>query len=315
MMKILVVGAGALGGYFGGRLLQAGRDVTFLLRPNRIQQLIDSKGLVVKSPYGDFTIAHPPYITCEQIAQPYDLIILSCKAYSLKDCMDAIAPAVGKNTLILPMLNGISHIDALCERFGSMHILGGKVFISATLDDKGHVLHLNKLHTLGFGSLAAGVSDRLLQVLAVLEGAGFDAELSEHILQDMWNKWIFIATVAGMTCLMRASMGDIITSGGAYWVEALFKECSDIANTNGFITKQIIMQDKLQGLLNPNSTLMASMLKDLEKGYIVESEAIIGDFIRKAPIDSENDYPVLRLVYTHLNSYLTRRERNTLVGE
>lgn len=311
-MNILVVGAGALGGYFGGRLLQAGRKVTFLLRLNRIKQLEKTGGLVVKSAYSDFTIADLPYITTDQIKQPYDLVILSCKAYSLEDCMNDIAPTIGENTMILPVLNGLSHVDKLCKRFGKQHILGGKVFMSATLDNEGRILHVDNLHTLGYGELDGSLSPRIEEVNKQLSDARFNTDFSAHILQDMWEKWIFIATAAGMTCLMRAALGDIVKAGGAYLSEALFDECCDIAAHNGVDINTPTLQKRRSTLADSEFMLMASMLKDLEKGYKIESEAIIGDFINKAPKGSANNYPLLKLVYVHLNSYQIRYTHHSL---
>src|SRR5215467_9791969 len=139
-MRILVVGAGALGGYFGGRLKEAGRDVTFLVRPRRAEHLAKT-GLVVRSPKGDITIAAPPTVLAENLTAPFDLILLSCKAYDLQDAMDSFAPAVGANTAILPLLNGMKHMDLLGARFGASAVLGGQCIISATLDGEGRILH------------------------------------------------------------------------------------------------------------------------------------------------------------------------------
>src|SRR6202043_1931860 len=109
-MRILVVGAGAIGGYFGGRLLQAGRDVTFLVRPRRAAELAKA-GLIVKSPHGDVTLAAPATTLSENIRRPFDLVLLSCKAYDLEGAMDSFAAAVGPETMILPLLNGMKHLD------------------------------------------------------------------------------------------------------------------------------------------------------------------------------------------------------------
>ena len=164
-MRILVVGAGALGGYFGGRLKEAGRDVTFLLRPHRAELLANS-GLVVRSPKGDIKIAAPPTVLAENLSTPFDLILLACKAYDLQGAMDSFAPAVGANTAILPLLNGMKHMDLLAERFGAGAVLGGQCIISATLDGEGRILHLNDLHFLSFGEQNGAKS---LRVAAVAE--------------------------------------------------------------------------------------------------------------------------------------------------
>src|SRR5580700_8482441 len=135
-MRILVVGAGAMGGYFGGRLLEAGRDVTFLVRPRRAAQLAKT-GLLIRSPFGDASLPEPPTVTADALREPFGLIILSCKAYDLESAADSFAPAVGADTAILPLLNGMAHVDYLVARFGGTAALGGQCVISTTLDADG----------------------------------------------------------------------------------------------------------------------------------------------------------------------------------
>jgi 2-dehydropantoate 2-reductase len=232
-MRILVVGAGALGGYFGGRLKEAGRDVTFLVRPHRAEHLAKT-GLVVRSPKGDINIAAPPTVLAENLSAPFDLILLSCKAYDLQGAMDSFAPAVGANTAILPLLNGMKHMDLLAARFGAGAVLGGQCIISATLDGDGRILHLNDLHFLSFGEQNGAKSPRVAAIAAVFSGAKFDSQLSLAILQEMWEKWAFIAAAAGICCLMRGAFGDIAAAGGSQYASAMFAECCAIAAKNGF---------------------------------------------------------------------------------
>ena len=149
-MRFLVVGAGALGGYFGGRLLAAGGDVTFLLRPGRAAQ-IARNGLVIRSGAGDLTLPSPPRVLAEDIGAPYDVVIVGCEAYDLAQTMESFAPAVGPDTAILPVLNGMRHLDQLAARFGGDKVLGGYCMISATLDAEGTVVHFGDMHGLSFG--------------------------------------------------------------------------------------------------------------------------------------------------------------------
>src|SRR5277367_2531109 len=121
-MRILVVGAGAIGGYFGGRLLQAGRDVTFLVRPRRSAELA-GEGLVIKSPLGDVTLKNPPTVQADKLTEKFDVILLSCKAFDLDDAIASFAPAVGPRTAIIPLLNGMRHLDVLDQKFGAEHVL------------------------------------------------------------------------------------------------------------------------------------------------------------------------------------------------
>ena len=202
-MRILVVGAGAVGGYFGGRLLAAGRDVVFLVRERRAAQLART-GLAIRSSLGDVNIASPPTVTADKLSQSFDVILLSCKAYDLAGAEDAFAPAVGAQTAILPILNGMAHLDRLAERFGRERVLGGLCVISSTLDPDGRILHLNDAHRLAFGELDKPSSARADAIAATLAGAGFDSRLSNTILQEMWEKWVFLTTSCKINWLATA---------------------------------------------------------------------------------------------------------------
>lgn len=308
-MRFLMVGAGALGGYFGGRLLEAGRDLTFLLRPRRAAQLA-ATGLVVRSPFGDLQLAAPPHVSAEDIRTPYDVVVVGSKAYDLDATMDAFAPAVGPETLILPLLNGMRHVDRLVERFGAARVLGGLCMISATLDDEGRVLHLNELHGLSFGERAGGRSARVEAIAAEFAGAKFDATLSADISQDMWEKWVFIASAAGLTSLMRASIGDVVAAGGQDVALAIFDECCAIAAHNGFAPRPGAIERGCAIMTAPGSPMTASMYKDMARGAPVEADHILGDLLaRAAPRPASAAPSVLRTAYVHLKAYEARRAR------
>ncbi|BEP42796.1 2-dehydropantoate 2-reductase [Variovorax sp. V15] len=307
-MRFLVVGAGALGGYFGGRLLEAGRDVTFLLRPRRAAQLAKT-GLVVQSPFGNLQLPSPKHVLADGIDGTYDVIVVGSKAYDLGSTMDSFAPAVGPNTVILPLLNGMSHIDRLAERFGSERVLGGLCMISATLDDEGRVLHLNDMHGLSFGERAGGRSARVDAIAAQFAGAKFDATASENISQDMWEKWVFIASAAGLTSLMHASIGDIVAAGGQDVALSIFDECCAIAAHNGFAPRPAAVQRGRAIITAAGSPMTASMYKDMARGAAVEADHIVGDLLSRAARGNATVPTVLRTAYVHLKAYEARRAR------
>jgi 2-dehydropantoate 2-reductase len=306
-MRILVVGAGAIGGYFGGRLSQAGRDVTFLVRPRRGAQLAKT-GLVILSPFGDVTLPAPRTIAAEALREPFDLILLSCKSYDLESAADSLAPAVGANTAILPLLNGMGHMDYLAQRFGGDAVLGGQCVISTTLDADGRVLHLNDTHGLSFGERDGSQSPRAEAVAATLAGARFDSRLSKSILQEMWEKWVLIATMAGSNCLMRAAVGDIVAAGAENLSLALLDECASVATARGFPPSAANMTRNRTMLTAAGSTFAASMLRDIERGAPTEADHIVGDLIRRGE-GGPRDYPLLRIAYAHLRAYEARRKR------
>jgi 2-dehydropantoate 2-reductase len=312
-MRILVVGAGAIGGYFGGRLLEAGRDVTFLVRSRRAAQLVKT-GLVIRSKFGDVTLPSPPTVAAEALREPFDLILLSCKAYDLESAADSFAPAVGPNTAILPFLNGMGHIDYLVKRFGGGAALGGQCVISTTLDADGHILHLNDTHLLSFGELDGSTSTRAQAIASTFSGVRFESKLSNAILQEMWEKWVFIATAAAVNCLMRAAVGDILAAGGKELSLALLDECAGVATAQGFAPSEAIMAGRRTILTTPGSAFAASMLRDIERAAPIEADHVIGDLIARGEA-RQRDIPLLRVAYTHMKAYEARRTREATVAK
>ena len=308
-MRILVVGAGAVGGYFGGRLLRAGRDVTFLVRPRRAAELA-KHGLTIRSPVGDLRRPSPPTVLQEGLAEPFDLVVLSCKAYDLEGAMASFAKAVGPKTAILPLLNGMRHIDRLIERFGPERVLGGQCAISVSLDSEGAVVHFNDWHALSFGELDGARSQRIEAIASALINAGFDARLSGEIKQEMWEKWVFIATAAGITCLMGVSIGDLLAAGAADLALELLRECASIAAAQGFPLREPALERAKAALTAAGSPLKASMLRDIEGGKPVEGDQILGDLLRRAA--EPDDHSLLRIATLHVKAYeLARKGRET----
>jgi 2-dehydropantoate 2-reductase len=247
-------------------------------------------------------------VAAERLSEPFDLVLLSCKAYDLAGAMTSFAPAVGPDTAILPLLNGMRHLDLLEERFGAERVLGGQCLISAALDPEGRILHLNDTHILSFGERDDSRSQRAEAIAAELSGARFEARLSQAILQEMWEKWVFIATGAGVTCLLRASIGDIVASGAADLATALLDECAAIAVRQGFAPSDAAMQRSRAMFTAPGSALTASMLRDIERGSPIEAEHLIGDLLRRGGRETEAS-SLLRTAYLHLKAYEARRVR------
>ncbi|MEM5342240.1 2-dehydropantoate 2-reductase [Paraburkholderia azotifigens] len=311
-MRILVVGAGATGGYFGGRLAQAGRDVTFLVREKRAEELRRA-GLVIKSPRGDLTLRDVKTVLASQIAQPYDLVLLSCKAYNLDDAIESFAPAVGDTTMILPVLNGMRHIDVLRQRFGASKVLGGQCVIAATLNREREIVHLNDMQSIGFGELNGGISERVRNVAAAFDGAGFDSAASDNILQQMWEKWVFLATLAASTSLHRAAIGDILkTADGRRVIEGILGECKAVAAAHGYAIGDASNARAQTILFAEGSLLTASMLRDIEGQSRIEADHIVGDLIaRGGEAQKEGALTLLRIAYSHLKAYEARLARQS----
>ena len=313
-MRTLIVGAGAAGGYYGARLAEAGADVTFLVRPARAAKLA-ADGLNVRSPLGDLHLPDPPTVTADRLVEAgrFDLILLSCKAYDLDSAISDLAPAVGADTAILPVLNGMSHLDALDARFGAERVLGGSCAIAATVAPDGAIRHMSELCSITYGERDGSRSARIEAVDAMMRGLKFQPRLSDVILQEMWEKWVFLATLAGATTLMRAAVGDIVAAPeGTALIEALHAECTIVAAASGFEPRAIVAERARAQLTAAGSTFTASMLRDIESKGRIEADHVIGDLIARGQrLAPEVSFPVLTAVYTGLKAYEARRARET----
>jgi 2-dehydropantoate 2-reductase len=278
-MRILILGAGGIGGYFGGRLAAAGFDVAFLVRPARAEAL-RRDGLVIHSPLGDARV-EPRLIT--RAGEAADLVLLSCKAYDLDEAIVSVRGAVGEGTTILPLLNGLAHLDRLDSAFGAERVLGGLAHISATLGDGGVIRHLNTLQTITYGARTPSQAERCASVAALLDGAPFDVRTSTSVMQDMWDKFTFITAAGAIACLMRASVRDIMaTDDGERLTRQMLDECNAVATFAGYGPRDKARAWAAKFLTDPTSDFKPSMLQDVERGGRTEFEHLQGDMLRRA---------------------------------
>jgi 2-dehydropantoate 2-reductase len=306
-MRILIVGAGSTGGYFGARLVQAGRDVTFLVRPARAAALRE-KGLQVVSPHGDFTV-NPKLVTAAELNEPYDIVLVTVKAFGLADSIADFAPAVGPGTTIMPFLNGMKHIDDLRARFGPERVVGGVVRVSTHLDDEGRVVQLAPVQELIYGELDGTKSERIARLDAFLRGAGFDAILSDHVAQDLWDKWILLATLGGITSLARGTVGDIeATDGGVEFVQAFIAEAVAVATASGHAPTARAIEATTALLTTKGSPFTSSMYRDMMAGNAVEVDQILGD-LRARARSFGIATPLVSAAAIQLSIYQRRRAR------
>jgi 2-dehydropantoate 2-reductase len=298
------VGAGATGGYFGGRLASAGKDVTFLVRPGR-QAVLQQRGLRIKSPDGE-TVVRPRTVTADAVAGPYDLVVLAVKSYALEQALLDMAPAVGPGTVVVPLLNGMRHIDELEGAFGPERAWGGVCMVQATLDGDGDVVQLTGMHRIGYGPLDGQADERLPRVTEALSGPEFDSNPSLSIVQDMWEKWVFLAALGAATTLMRGSVGEINAApGGTDFGARVAAEAMAIASAAGHPPRAGAVS-LLQNGISSNGPMTSSMYRDLIQGAPVEADAILGDFVAEA---AKHDVPapMLSAAYTALSIYSARR--------
>jgi 2-dehydropantoate 2-reductase len=253
-----------------------------------------------------------PTVLADEIAAPWDLVLLSCKAYDLAGAIEAFAPAVGPHTAILPLLNGMAHLDVLDERFGADRVLGGLCAIAATMNAEGEILHLNQLHGLTFGERTGGETARIRAIAEQLAGVKMQAKQSPGILLEMWEKWVFLAALAGATCLFRAGVGDIVSAGGTDTMAGFLSETQSVATAAGFAARPEVMERTRGMLTAAGSTMTASMLRDVEKGGPTEADHVIGDLLRRG---RPKLLPLLTTAYLHLKAYEARRQRESAVSE
>lgn len=301
LMKFLVVGAGAVGGYFGGRLLEKGADVTFLVREGRMRNL-QEKGLVIHSDYGSATLSPKTVITGEEV-ESYDVILLSTKAYQLDNAIDDVRPYVGENTMVIPLLNGMAHYNKLDEQFGKEKVIGGLCYIEATLDSEGAVIQKGPLHMLVYGERSGQESERIIKLAVALKGTKADFQLSSTIIEDLWHKYLFIATMSGITTLMRAPIGPICNHpSGMETIKQLTKEIIDVMNVAGAPISNELETIQMEKIANLAPEMKSSMQRDMEKGLPVEADHLHGYLLEIAKT-ADLPVPVLESVYANLKIY------------
>jgi 2-dehydropantoate 2-reductase len=304
-MRVLVVGAGAVGGYFGGRLLEKGVDVTFLVRKRRKQQL-QERGLVIQSVHGD-AVLMPKTLMAGEKAEAFDLVIFSNKAYHLQEAIQDVKPYVGKETLILPLLNGMAHMELLWSEFGKESVLGGLCFIETTLDGQGTIIQSSPSHDVKFGEWSGEITERVKKLEQLFTGCNARFRLSDQIVTDMWHKYLFIATMSGVTTLFRAPIGPI--RDGEYGQEIILrlaKEIAAVMRAHGAPIAEQIEEKQLAQMNEMAPEMKSSMQRDMEKGQMVEADHLQG-YLLKLAQQYHMDTPLLKVVYHHLKLYEQQR--------
>lgn len=306
-MRMLIVGAGSTGGYFGGRLAAADRDVTFLVRHRRAEQLRKT-GLQIVSPSGDLTIT-PKLVLAEQLDSSFDVVLLTVKAYGLEQAIADFAPAIGPETIILPVLNGMRHMDVLISRFSPRNVAGCICKIASTLDEQGRILELASFHELAYGELDGSASERMTKLDAFMQNAGFDARISPVIAREMWEKWTFLASLGAINCLMRGSIGEVARApGGKDFANALLDEVLSVVRKVGVAPSDKFCTTVRAQLTDASSTLTSSMYRDLHAGYPIESEQIVGNLVERAR-GAGVATPLLSAAYANLSVYSARSRK------
>ncbi|MFF2289248.1 ketopantoate reductase family protein [Peribacillus butanolivorans] len=281
-LNIVIIGAGALGSYFGGRLQQAGQHVQYLVRKKRAQQLKEN-GLRITSPHGNYAFNELHIIEDVKKIEQVDLVILAVKGQHLQGTIPDLKLLVEKGAKILPLLNGIEHISILQDELSEAAVIGGSAFIIATLNEKGHVIHSNKNHDLIFGPLHPSQTKICDEFEQAVSSAIMGASRTENILIRMWIKYMFITAFSGVTTASNLPIGTIRRFPETNrLLEHVLIEMKKLANAyNVGITEQNVAQalENMAGLPDESTS---SMHQDLRKGQTLEVEHLQGGALRLA---------------------------------
>ncbi|MDA8227916.1 MAG: ketopantoate reductase family protein [Desulfitobacterium hafniense] len=301
-MNIVVIGAGAVGGYFGGKLANAGIPVTFLVREKRYSQLKE-RGLRIESIHGNFTVQPQLVLSAEEVENP-DLVILSVKNYHLEEVNKEISTFIDRGAKVLPLLNGVRHLDKLISTFGTEHILGGICYIESTLNEHGDIIQTSPLQDIVFGPLDTMDEAFLKEVETLFLQSGVKVKLSFEIITEMWSKYIFLATLSGITAATRSSIGvaqmDPVTSS---FLEDYVNELVTVAKANEKKVPEDLLDRVMTRIKNVNLSMTSSMHRDLEKGLPIELESIQGAILEMAEKHNIKT-PCTRAIYALLHPFI-----------
>ncbi len=306
-MNVLILGAGGVGGYLGCRLMQSGVPVVFLARGQTVRRL-NENGLRLTSPFGDWEGEVQAITAADRPRMAFDLVVLACKTYDLAQAIDDIRPFVGARTKVLPLLNGVTHMERLVAAFPSA-VLGGLAHIMVSVSADGAIVHGNDLHRYRFGALPGG-DDRVPRDLVdALGQVPIEAGVSAHILDEMWSKFQFISGFAAVTSLLKGSAGMIAaTEDGADIMREALAETARIAEAEGFPVSAEHMGSVTALSTERGSGFTSSLLRDVAAGRRAEGDALVGDMLRRARRHSISA-PVLRMAWACLQVYERDRAR------
>lgn len=299
-MKILIVGAGAVGGYFGARLIEKGEDVTFLVREKRKQQLLED-GLVVESKHGNVS-AIPQLITAADQGS-FDVVLIGTKAYHLDQAIDSVKPFVHSETIIIPMLNGIAHIEQLQQAFSKEQVMGGLCFIESTVTADGIIQQTSGIHHFLFGELDGQETERLKQLEQVFSGTKGKFKASNSIMSDLWHKYLFITAMSGVTTLFQQPIGPIIElEEGQEVIKTVINEITQVMRAEGAPIAEDVEVEQYSRFIALDFGMKSSMQRDMEKGAPVEVDHLQGYLLKKAKYH-KIETPVLKSVYVNVKLY------------
>ncbi len=298
-MKIAVIGAGGVGGYFGGRLAQHGSDVAFIARGQHLQK-IRSDGLTLLSPQGDATIKNIVATDHPGEIGPVDVVIVAVKGWQLQEALAQIKPLMTTGTMVLPLLNGINAPDFLADQLGTNQVLGGLCGIIAHIEKPGVIRHVSIDPFIVLGELDNQLSDRAQQLGNKIESAGIKTTASENIMLDIWKKFLFIAPISGVTSLARASIDRVMsTPQTCALLTAATAEVAALGKAVGMSLTEEHVKGVIATLRKTPAGGTTSMQRDIQGGRPSELETQTGAIVSLAR-SSNVDTPVNDFIYAAL---------------
>ncbi len=280
-MKILIMGTGGVGGYYGGLLAQQGNEVTFIARGAHLYA-IRQEGLKVKSIHGDFTVS--PANATDDPAQvgAVDLVLFSVKTYHTDEAAEAIRPAVGQQTAVMSLQNGVDAAERIGKVVGAEHMIGGATWISSAVEAPGLIKQVSQFRRIVLGELGGGQSERIQSIYDVLNQTGATVEISEDIQKTLWTKFVFIAAASAIGSLTRLPMGNYRSVPEARsLLTGIMREVEALAHAQSIRLETDVVQNSLEFIDNSAPQIKASMQLDVETGHRTELESIIGVISRK----------------------------------
>ena len=278
-MRIAFVGAGGVGGYFGGRLLAAGENVTFIARGAHLAALGQS-GLQIESPKGNLHLTGVHATADPSSIGTVDVVLLTVKMYDLDEAAASIRPLVGADTAVITLQNGVEAVDIVSQHVGRPHVVGGVAYVAAVIDAPGLIKHTS-LDSLIFGELDGRRSARLVALAAACQRAGFGARVSTDIDVDLWAKFARLSVFSGMTAVTRSPMGVLRSDPDLYaMLQAACEETIRVGRARGVGLPDTLMGEILQMVQTLPYEAKASMLEDLERRNRLELPWLSGAVVR-----------------------------------
>jgi len=279
-MRIAVLGSGGIGGYYGALLAKAGNDVSFVARGAHLEAM-QRRGLTVRTPEGESTTPVTA-VADTRTLRPVDLVLFCVKSYDTEPAAQALAPLMARDTAVVTLQNGVDNVEAIASVVGSGPVLAGAVYIALQLAGPGVVLRTGGEGKIVFGELSGAVTERTRRIADAFQQSGISHEVSTDITRVLWEKFLFIAGVGGVTALARSDIGPLLASlEGRTLLTTSCAEIVTVAQAAGAPLRAHAVDAVIAQAATLPPQWRSSMARDLEDGRRLEVEALSGAVVRR----------------------------------